>query len=324
MSDETEPINSRMDQLDRQLIEELQADPRLAYATLGTRLGVTGMTAANRLQRLRQAGLVKLRVTPNLKGCDLTTEVIGLIQAEVGALAPSVDVLRASPYVLRIDHVTGEYDLTFTAAFPSETAMGMLVRDVQSVVGVRRLVVHHRLETVKDGDGWAAVWSEPPVPESNTYEVAPGTRIPDHLRPKVGIAAAWLNAFIMGDTEAVRRLSEPDIVFTIMPPQIGAGTFEGLGLILEQSQIASRTYRHFWHRIVSVSEPAAPYAVLIDALNTVERQRGQVRTAFARMAFSFLHGNVHRVLSLGQMELPDVPQSGEAVEQLAQAATTSV
>ena len=152
MSDETEPINSRMDQLDRQLIEELQADPRLAYATLGTRLGVTGMTAANRLQRLRQAGLVKLRVTPNLKGCDLTTEVIGLIQAEVGALAPSVDVLRASPYVLRIDHVTGEYDLTFTAAFPSETAMGMLVRDVQSVVGVRRLVVHHRLETVKDGD----------------------------------------------------------------------------------------------------------------------------------------------------------------------------
>src|SRR5512140_516910 len=98
MTEEADYLSPRMDQLDRQLVSELQADPRLAYATLGTRLGVTGMTAANRLQRLRQAELIKLRVAPNLAACGLTTEVIGLVQADVGALAPCVAALSASPY----------------------------------------------------------------------------------------------------------------------------------------------------------------------------------------------------------------------------------
>jgi hypothetical protein len=33
------------------------------------------------------------------------------------------------------------------------------------------------------------------------------------------------------------------------------------------------------------------------------------------MAFSFLHGRVHRVLTLGQMDLPDVPQPEGTAEQ---------
>ena len=306
-------MDTKIDQLDRHLICALRSDPRLAYASLGARLGVTGQTVANRLQRLRQTDLLRLRVVPNRPACAITTEVIGFVQAEVGALAPSLDALRDSPYVLRVAHVTGEYDLSFTAAFPSETAMGNLVREIQAIAGVRRLVVHHCLETVKDSDGWAAVWAEPTAPESGAYEVASGTRIPEHLRPKVALAAEWLNAFTKGDGDALRRLSSTDINFTVMPPQIGFGSYEGLGTVLEQSRIVSRTYRHFWLRVVSVSEPETPYAVLIDALNTVERQRGQVRTAFARIAFSFLDDQVHHVLSVGQMDLPDVPpihQSG--------------
>src|SRR5438876_808514 len=45
--DENEVASSRFDALDRKLITALQSDPRLPYATLGSRLGVTGMTAAN-------------------------------------------------------------------------------------------------------------------------------------------------------------------------------------------------------------------------------------------------------------------------------------
>ena len=186
--------------------------------------------------------------------------------------------------------------------------MGMLVREVQSIPGVRRLVVHHRLETLKDSDGWSAVWSEPKAVEPSTYEVAANTRIPEHLKPKVAITADWLNAFVAGNVDEVRRLSTPDIVFTIMPPQIGAGTYDGLDAVLEQSEIASHAYRHFWHRIIAVSEPEPPYAILIDAINTVERQKGNVRSAFARMAFSFAEGRIQRALTLGQMDLPDVPR----------------
>jgi DNA-binding Lrp family transcriptional regulator len=308
VNEEPEQLTSKIDQLDRRLITELQGDPRLAYATLGTRLGVTGMTAANRLQRLRQADLLRLRVAPNLQACGLTTEILGLVQAEVAALSRCIDILRVSPFVLRIDHVTGEYDLSFTAAFPSEAAMGVLVRELQSVAGVRRLVVHHRLETVKDDDGWSAVWAEPSAPEPSSIEVAPETRLPEHLKPRVATASAWLRALIEGDIPRLRELSTPDVVFTIMPPQAGAGTFEGIAAVEGEARIASEIYRQVWNRVIGVSEATAPYDLIIDTLNTAERTRGQVRTAFARLAYGFEGDRVRRVLSLSSMDLPEMPE----------------
>src|SRR5512140_1919348 len=71
---EQDLTNSKLDALDRKLIAELQGDARLAYAALGAKLGVTGMTAANRLQRLRQSDLLRFRVTPNFEAYGLTTE----------------------------------------------------------------------------------------------------------------------------------------------------------------------------------------------------------------------------------------------------------
>lgn len=299
----------RVDALDRRLINELIGDPRLAYATLGARLGVTGMTAANRLQRLRQADLVHFTVSPNFVAQGLNTRVLGLLQADVSALDESVSVLTACPYVLRVERITGEYDLRFDAAYPSETAMGDTVRDLQAVFGVRRLVVHHMLGTVKDEVGWSAVWAEPEVAEDATYEIAPGVRVPDHLRARLVIAANWLNAFISGDVGSLEQLSEGTVTFTIMPPQLGAGSYVGFDEVAEQARIASAVYRHLWHRIIGVHEASEPYSLVVDAFNTAERRKGQIRTAFARMAFGFAGDRVRRVISLGQMELPDLPDA---------------
>src|SRR5262249_53049075 len=113
--DENEVASTRFDALDRKLITALQSAPRRPYATLGARLNVTGMTAANRLQRLRQAELVDIRVRPNFAACGLETDILGLLSADAGVLPSCVDLLSASPYVLRIDRVTGEYDISFHA-----------------------------------------------------------------------------------------------------------------------------------------------------------------------------------------------------------------
>ncbi|MGI8927566.1 MAG: Lrp/AsnC family transcriptional regulator [Tepidiformaceae bacterium] len=299
---------TRFDALDRRLISELRVDPRLAYATLGGRLGVTGMTAANRLQRLRQSDLVRFSVAPNFAAQGLATRVLGLLQADVSALEECLRVIAGAPFVVTADRVSGEYDLAFSACLPSEQAMGGMVRDLHSVPGVRRLVVHHVLDTVKDEDGGSAVWAEPEAAEDTTFEIAPGVRVPDHLRQKVVLAAHWLNAFVGGDVETLGELSRRDVTFTIMPPQLGAGTFAGFPAVAKECQLAGSLYRHLWHRIIAVTEAEPPYAVAIDAFNTAERRKGQIRTAFARMAFGF-HGDcVQRVVSLGQLELPDLPE----------------
>lgn len=299
-----------MDELDRRLIAELAADPRIAYATLGTRLGVTGMTAANRLQRLRQAGLVRLRALPHLPGFGLETDIFGLVQTDVAALGTVADVLRASPYVTVVERVTGEFDVAFEATFPSEAAMGSLVREVQGVVGVRRLVVHHRFEALKAEEGWSAVWSEAAAPAEAAYEVAPGAVVPRHLEPVVNLAAAWVDALAAADLPRLRELSTPDIVFTILPPHPSAGTFSGMAEVEQQAGRTRRAYNRLWYRIVSVAEHPGPFSLVIDALSPVETHRGRVTTAFSRMAFELAGGKVRRVMSLGEMDLPEVPPAG--------------
>jgi hypothetical protein len=161
---------------------------------------------------------------------------------------------------------------------------------------------------VKDDDGWSAVWAEPSAPEPSSIEVAPETRLPEHLKPRVATASAWLRALIEGDIPRLRELSTPDVVFTIMPPQAGAGTFEGIAAVEGEARIASEIYRQVWNRVIGVSEATAPYDLIIDTLNTAERTRGQVRTAFARLAYGFEGDRVRRVLSLSSMDLPEMPE----------------
>lgn len=297
----------RLDDLDRRILAELEPDPRVAYATLGSRLGITGMTAANRLQRLRSGGVLELRTQPSLEAFGLTTAVLGFIHAEMPGLNVALQSLRHSPYVLHVYRVTGEFDIEFDAAFPSEVEMGQLVRDVQAVDGVRRLVVYHQMETVVDDVGWAAVWSDGSPSGDLAYELAPGVVIPRNLETQVQAAASWVSALAAADLPALRELSTPTIIFTILPPHLSAGTFDGLDEVERQAARTRRAYNKLWYRLVNVAEGTPPYQLLLDALSPVEDHRGRVGTAFSRMAFSFEGQRMARVLSLGQMDLPDVP-----------------
>lgn len=310
MTDGQDRQSARFDELDRRLIAELQADPRIAYAALGARLGVTGMTAANRLQRLRQTGLVDIQALPNLPLVGLETDILGFVQADTAALQHVANVLAASPYVLRVDRVTGEFDVAFEAAFPSEASMGDLVREVQSLAGVRRLVVHHVMENAKNDDGWSAVWAETGEAAEANYEVAPGTTIPRHLEPSVSLAAAWVTALAAADVAALRELSTPDVIFDILPPHPSAGHFAGIAELEKQAGRTKRAYIRLWYRIVGVTEQSGTFSLVIDALSPVEDHRGRVSTAFSRMAFAFAEGKVKQVMSVGEMALPEMPAGG--------------
>lgn len=292
------------------MIAELQLDSRISYAALGKQLGVSGMTAATRLNRLRSTGLLWCKALPNLQKLGCTTEVFAYIQTDIGALPAIVELLQSSPYALRVDRVTGEFDLSFHAAFPSEAALGGLVRALQGIAGLRRLVVHHVLGNVKQADGWQAILADQAPAEDATYEVAPGLQIPKPLEPKLALAAAWVDALVRADYERLQELSAPDIVFTINPPHPSAGSWEGIEAVERQAERTKQAYRRLWYRIIAVSEAQEPYAIVVDALSPVETQRGRVGTAFSRMAFAFADGKVEQATSLGQMEIPDVSVGG--------------
>ncbi len=296
-----------VDDLDRRILAELERDPRMAYAALGARLGVTGMTAANRLQRMRSADVLDLRARPNLDAFGLNTRILGLLHAEMSALTVAQETLRASPYTLEVYRVTGEFDLAFDAALPSELELGQLVRDVQAIDGVRRLVVYHQMETLVDEAGWGAIWTDGTPSEDCAYELAPGLSVPRQMETQVQAAAAWVSALAAADLPRLRALSTPGIVFTISPPHPSAGTFDGIGAVERQAGRTRRAYNKLWYRLINIAPGTPPYALVLDALSPVEDHRGEVGTAFSRMAFAFQGPLLWRVLSLGAMDLPGMP-----------------
>ena len=311
--------DKELDDLDRTLIAELRADPRHPYATLGSSMGVTGMTAATRLRRLRRADLIRFRVHPNLEALGVPTEILGLMQVETDAIPSCSDVLAASPHVFRVDQITGEYDLSFLAAFSSERAIGGFVRDMRTIPGVRRFVLHHQLQRIKDEEGWAAVFQDERSREvEQLYELAVGVEVPEALRPHLSTAAEWSRAVGEADAETLEQLSAPDIVFTVMPPRAGAGTYTGLDQVLEAA--SRNNFWHLWQRVLQVSEGPPPFTMVVDLVATVERTRGQVRTALTRLSFEFAGDRIQRVVNMGQFDLPDVAEVDALVlanEQLA-------
>lgn len=291
------------DDLDRSLIETLVADPRQSYVAIGKQVGVSGTTAAARLDRLREAGLLSIQALPDLGRWGLTAEILGTMEVEASAIAEISALLTKSPYVLRADHITGDFNLSFLATFPSDSVLGAFLRALQTAAGVRRVVVRHVLEPVKRADGWSAVLSPPARAAAPPFEIMAGTAVPKPLEPYLPIAAAWAYAYVAGDLQRLRELSLPTLVLHIMRPRAAAGTFEGLEAVAFAGQKLREHYQRWWYRIVTVAETDPPYTMLIDALSPAEDHDGRLLTVFSRVAFGIEDGKVARVTIFGAMQL---------------------
>ena len=300
-------IGRNIDELDQRLIRDLIPDPRASLTALGKQVGVSGTTIGTRLDRLRDDDLLRIEARPNLAAFGVTQAIWGTVETDTPGAPAIRTTLLNSPYVMRIDELVGEFSLSFLAVFPSDEALGSFLRQIQGSRGVRRLVVHHVLDTVKDTSGWDAVFTDGAAGAPNTYEIAPGVQVPPHLASQVATAAAWLASVVAGDLARVEELSASDVVYRIVRPRTQARTFVGIEQVLEASRLARATYPNFRYRVVNVLEAEGPYDVVIDALSPTEDARGTQFTAFSRFAYAFEAGKVKLAASIGQIDLEDLP-----------------
>lgn len=54
-----EPENTRIDEIDWRILDELQRDGRISYTELGRRVALTAPAVAERVRRLEEAGVIK-------------------------------------------------------------------------------------------------------------------------------------------------------------------------------------------------------------------------------------------------------------------------
>jgi Lrp/AsnC family leucine-responsive transcriptional regulator len=113
------PVNARnngrnaegaqIDETNRRLLAELQADARLSLAELGRRVGLSSPAVAERLQRLEQAGVLRgyhADVDPRALGYSLSAVI--RVRPAPGQLQNVAELSRRTPEVTECHRITGE------------------------------------------------------------------------------------------------------------------------------------------------------------------------------------------------------------------------
>jgi Lrp/AsnC family leucine-responsive transcriptional regulator len=98
-----------LDDTNRRLLEELQADARLSRAELGRRVGLSSPAVAERLQRLESEGVItgyRTDVDPRALGYALG--VVIRVRPASRQLQRVAEIARASSEVVECHRITGE------------------------------------------------------------------------------------------------------------------------------------------------------------------------------------------------------------------------
>ncbi len=140
-----------LDDVDKKLLNLLQADSKVSYAKLGRRLGASSSGVHKRVKRLLDAGVIKnfvALVDPQIVGKTLKA-FIG-ISTLPGTCREVVTQLSRRREVLEIHEVAGEHDL-FVKLLTDDTLMlNKIIHEIDRIPGIsstRTLIV---LKTEKE------------------------------------------------------------------------------------------------------------------------------------------------------------------------------
>lgn len=98
-----------IDDVNRRLLAELHADPRITMSALARRVGMSSPAVTERVQRLRQSGVIigfRMDVNPAALGLPVTAFV--RIRPTPGRLDKLADLTRSIDQVSECHRITGE------------------------------------------------------------------------------------------------------------------------------------------------------------------------------------------------------------------------
>ena len=101
--------NTLLDDVNRQLLAELHADPRITMSALARRVGMSAPAVTERVQRLERAGVItgyRMDVDPAALGMPVTA--FARVRPAAGQLPRIAELAAALPQVTECHRVTGE------------------------------------------------------------------------------------------------------------------------------------------------------------------------------------------------------------------------
>ncbi|HEV7752061.1 MAG TPA: Lrp/AsnC family transcriptional regulator [Baekduia sp.] len=103
------PAVVAVDETDRRLLIELQADARLSLAELGRRVGLSAPAVAERVRRLTDDGVIRgFRTDVDPRALGYTLSAIVRVRPAPRQLQKVAELARATPEVVECHRITGE------------------------------------------------------------------------------------------------------------------------------------------------------------------------------------------------------------------------
>ena len=97
-----------LDEIDRAIVVQLQADARLRIAELGRRIGLSPPAVAERMRRLEDSGAISYRADVDPRVLGFTICAIVRVSPQSRKLHVIPEIARATPEVTECYRITGE------------------------------------------------------------------------------------------------------------------------------------------------------------------------------------------------------------------------
>ena len=141
----------KIDEIDRKILRELNADCRISYRQLGKRVKVSVGTALNRIKRMEKMGVIKgysAIVDQEKMGYQLTA--VAEITVSKGKLLDMEQAISKLPNTCAVYDVTGLTDAIVIAKFHNREELSKFTKGILSLPFVDRTNTRVVLTTIKE------------------------------------------------------------------------------------------------------------------------------------------------------------------------------
>jgi Lrp/AsnC family transcriptional regulator for asnA, asnC and gidA len=147
-------VSTLLDEANRAIIEQLQADGRRSYAAIATAVGLSEAAVRQRVQRLLDAGVMQIVAVTDPLQLGFTRQAMVGVRAD-GDLGEVADKLAALPEVDYVVVTAGSFDLLVELVCNDDDhLLSVLNNSIRTVPGVRDSETFVYLKLAKQTYTW--------------------------------------------------------------------------------------------------------------------------------------------------------------------------
>ncbi len=146
---------TQVDDTDRAIIEQLQADGRISYTKLGAAIGLSEAAARQRVQRLMDGGVLQVVAVTNPMSLGYRRMAMIGVRTE----GPSDGIAKTLDGFTDIEYLVvtaGSFDIMCEVVVPDDASLLDLTNRIRRVPGVKNTETFIYLDLVKQNYAWGA------------------------------------------------------------------------------------------------------------------------------------------------------------------------